>query len=94
MRVENTSRRLRDTKSGTNKMPRAAAKPPRKDNKMTTIIRVMESIVKMNGWKVERFDIQAYHMAYGINEYVGYLTIEGKGQALRIREDGSFEWCE
>lgn len=61
---------------------------------MTTIIRVMESIVKMNGWKVERFDIQAYHMGYGFDGYVGYLTVEGNDKALRIRQDGSFEWCE
>lgn len=61
---------------------------------MTTIIRIMESLVKINGWKVERFDIQAYHAGYGFDGYCGYLTVDGIDNQLRIRQDGSFEWCK
>ena len=31
---------------------------------MTTIIRVMESIVKMNGWKVERYTGVSHGLRY------------------------------
>lgn len=59
---------------------------------MSTIIKIMESLVKMNGWEVERFDIQAYHFGNGIDGYVGYLTIKGEPKTLLIRKGGSFEW--
>ena len=60
---------------------------------MKTIINVMNSLVKMNDWKVERFDIQHFNIGYGIDGYVGYLYILGK-KTLKIREDGSFEFLE
>ena len=60
---------------------------------MNTVIKVMESLVKMNKWEVIRFDIQHYEHAHGIEGYVGYLTI-GNGQEIRIRQDGSFEYVE
>lgn len=59
---------------------------------MSTVIRVMESLVKLNDWKVERFDIQAYDYGGGCEGYVGYLRIEGIDKTLIIRKDGSFEW--
>lgn len=60
---------------------------------MKTLINVMNSLVKMNDWKVERFDIQHFNHGYGIGGYVGYLYILGKN-TLIIREDGSFEFME
>lgn len=59
--------------------------------KMHTVIKVMESLVEMNGWKVERFDIQHYKYSGGIEGYVGYLDVEGK-KTILIRGDGSFEY--
>mgnify|MGYP007101929698 CR=1 FL=1 len=60
---------------------------------MITIIKVFESLVKLNEWEVERFDIQAYHYANNkINGYAGYVTIKGIENNLIIHDDGSFEW--
>ena len=61
--------------------------------KMNTIIKVMESLVKMNNWKVTRFDIQAYDHGHGISGYCGYLDTEGNKRII-IRNDGSFEYIE
>lgn len=61
------------------------------DKKMSTVIRVMESLVKFNGWNVERFDIQAFNYGHGIEGYAGYLKVEGH-DTIVIRGDGSFEY--
>ena len=61
---------------------------------MNTIIKVMESLVKLNNWTVERFDLHHYDAGDGFTGYVGYLTIVGNHADIRIREDGSFEFCD
>lgn len=61
---------------------------------MKTIIKVMESLVALNNWKVKRFDIQSFNHGYGIEGYAGYLTVEGIEKTLIIRHDGSFEYSE
>lgn len=61
------------------------------DNKLNTVIRVMESLVKLNGWTVVRFDIQAFDHGHGITGYAGYLDIEEDKRRIVIRGDGSFE---
>ena len=42
---------------------------------MKTILKVLESLVKLNGWTVLRFDLQAYNYGKGIAEYAGFLDI-------------------
>ena len=61
------------------------------DKKMATVIKVMESLVKFNNWKVERFDIQAFNYGHGIEGYAGYLKVEGHDMII-VRGDGSFEY--
>ncbi len=63
------------------------------DNKLNTVMRVMESLVKMNGWTVKRFDIQSFNHG-GIEGYAGYLDIAESNQRLIIRGDGSFCFTE
>lgn len=61
---------------------------------MKTVMRVFESLVKLNGWEVERFDLQR-NSAKGIDDwYAGWLWIKGEDRKLVIREDGSFEWVD
>lgn len=64
------------------------------NNKMSTVIRVMESLVKMNGWTVRRFDIQSFDYGNGIEGYAGYLDVEELKKRIIIRGDGSFEYSE
>lgn len=64
------------------------------NNKMVTVIRVMESLVKMNGWTVRRFDIQSFDYGHGIEGYAGYLDVEELKKRIIIRGDGSFEYSE
>ena len=64
------------------------------NKELQTIMRIMESLVKMNKWTVERFDIQGFNYGSGISGYAGYLHITGKNEHLVIRCDGSFEWLE
>lgn len=64
------------------------------NTKLQTIIRVMESLVKMNGWTVERFDIQAFDYGTGVAGYAGYLDIKENNERLIIRGDGSFSFSE
>lgn len=59
---------------------------------MTTIIRIMESLVKMNNWTVTRFDLQAYDYGYGIDGYAGYLDVVEVEKRIIIRKDGSFDF--
>lgn len=61
---------------------------------MTTIIRVMESLVKMNGWTVTRFDVQAFNYGKGIEGYAGYLDTVENEKRIIIRHDGSFEYSD
>lgn len=61
---------------------------------MKTIIRVMESLVKMNGWTVTRFDIQAYDHGFGVTGYAGYLDTKENDKRIIIRGDGSFEFLD
>lgn len=57
---------------------------------MKTVMRVMESLVKMNGWTVTRFDLQ--HFNYnGIEGYAGYLDTQ-ETERIVIHDDGSFEY--
>lgn len=63
-------------------------------NKLNTVIKVFESLVKMNNWEVERFDIQAYNHGNGICGYAGLATIKGFNKVLVVRGDGSFDWKE
>lgn len=59
---------------------------------METIINVMESLVKMNGWTVVRFDIQRYEMGYDISGYNGFLDVKEEARTIRIRHNGTFEY--
>ena len=61
---------------------------------MKTVLKVMESLVKLNGWTVTRFDMQSYNYGHGIAGYAGYLDIEEESRRLIIHDDGSFEWSE
>lgn len=63
-------------------------------NKLNTVIKVFESLVKMTNWEVERFDIQAYDYGKGICGYAGMATIRGFNRVLVVRSDGSFDWRE
>ena len=58
---------------------------------MNTVIKVMESLTKMNGWTVARFDIQHYNYN-SIEGYVGYLDVNESDKCIIIRHDGSFEY--
>ena len=62
------------------------------DTNLNTVMKVFESLVKLNSWSVERFDIQAYTHS-GISGYAGYAYIKGYSKHLVIHGDGSFEWC-
>ena len=64
------------------------------DNKLNTVMRVMESLVRMNGWTVKRFDIQAFDNGYGFTGYAGYLDIAENSQRIVIRGDGSFSFID
>lgn len=57
---------------------------------MSTIIKIFESLVKLNNWNVERFDLQGYNYGGGIEGYVGVLDTAETGRIL-IHDDGSFE---
>lgn len=59
---------------------------------MNTVIKVMESLVALNNWKVTRFDIQHYKYGDNIEGYAGYLSVEDIDNTLIIRNDGSFEY--
>ena len=61
---------------------------------MKTILKVMESLVKINGWTVRRFDLQAYYHGNEIVGYAGFLDIEESSRGLIIHDDGSFVWSE
>ena len=61
---------------------------------MNTVLKVMESLVKMNGWTVTRFDLQAYDYGKGIEGYAGWLWIEESEKRIVIRNDGSFDYSE
>lgn len=63
-------------------------------NKFQTVVKVFESLVKMNKWEVVRFDIQAYNYGKGIEGYAGWATIQGIKEPLVVRGDGSFEFIE
>lgn len=62
------------------------------DTNLNTVMKVFESLVKLNSWNVERFDIQAYNHS-GFSGYAGYAYIKGYSKNLVIHGDGSFEWC-
>ena len=61
---------------------------------MKTILNVMESLVKINGWTVRRFDLQAYYHEEELVGYAGFLDIEDASRRLVIHDDGSFAWSE
>lgn len=60
---------------------------------MNTIMNIARSLIIMNHWKVERFDIHHYEYEYGIAGYTGYLDIkiENRIERIIIHGDGSFE---
>ena len=60
---------------------------------LSRIISIFKSIVSLNDWKVERFDIQRILM-HGANNYVGYITIYGDNKTLVIHSSGIFEWID
>lgn len=64
------------------------------ENKIKTVLRVMESLVKFNGWTVERFDVQAFSLKGNIEGYAGYLDVKEIDKRIIIRGDGSFEYSE
>ena len=61
---------------------------------METVLKVMESLVKINDWTVIRFDLHSYNYGHGIEGYAGYLDVEEETKRLIIHSDGSFEWSE
>lgn len=61
---------------------------------MDTVIKVFESLVKLNNYEVERFDLQAYDYGNGIAGYVGIMYIKGMKKTLIIHHNGSFDWSE
>lgn len=62
---------------------------------MDIIINTFKSLVKLNHWDIERFDIQSYsHLNGTITGYVGYVSIKGFKNDLIIRKDGSFEFSD
>ena len=62
---------------------------------MRTIMKIAESLVVMNHWRVERLDIQHYtHLKGEICGFVGYLDIRVDDDVIEriiIHDDGSFE---
>lgn len=61
---------------------------------MMTVIEVFKSLVKLNGWEVERFDIQHYKYGENIEGYAGWVTIKDEKRQLVIHSNGSFEWAD
>ena len=61
---------------------------------MNTIIAVMKSLVDMNEWVVERFDIQRITLPGGAFHYKAHLYIKFFDAHIIIRQDGSFNWNE
>ena len=59
---------------------------------MNTIIAVMKSLVDMNEWVVERFDIQRITLPGGAFHYKAHLYVKSFGAHIIIRQDGSFYW--
>ena len=64
------------------------------ETKIKTVLRVMESLVKFNGWTVKRFDVQAFYLKGNIEDYAGYLDVKELDKRIIIRGDGSFEYSE
>lgn len=60
---------------------------------MNTIITVMKSLVALNGWEVERFDLHSMELRCQ-SYYSAYLYIKGIDKRILIRQDGSFEWYD
>ena len=57
---------------------------------MDTIIKVMQSLIKLNGWTLERFDLRLNTL--GDKEYyAAYLTVKELSSDIVIREGGSFD---
>lgn len=61
---------------------------------MCTVIEIMKSLVKMNNWKVQRFDLQYYNYGKGVEGYTGYLDVETIEPTIIIKMNGSFEFAE
>ena len=57
---------------------------------MMTVLKVFESLVKVNGWEIERFDMQHYRHGDNIEGYAGWVYIKGDTRHLVIHHDGSF----
>lgn len=56
---------------------------------MERVFNIMMSLVKMNDWKVDRFDIQASDLDTH-DHYVAYLDFNDR--TIKIRDDGTFEF--
>ena len=59
------------------------------NSQLITVMKVFESLVKLNNYNVTRFDIQHYNYGNEIEGYCGYLYTEDK--TILIRGEGSFE---
>ena len=65
------------------------------NEEMARVISIFKSLVALNNWDVERFDIQKYISPCNSKEsYIGYVLIKGEQKTLIIRSGGTFEWIE
>lgn len=66
------------------------------NEEMARVISIFKSLVVLNNWDVERFDIQKYisPVRNDKESYIGYVSIKGVKNALIIRAGGTFEWLE
>ena len=65
------------------------------NEEMARVISMFKSLVVLNNWDVERFDIQEFISPCNRKEsYIGYVTIKGDERTLIIRPGGTFEWLE
>ena len=61
---------------------------------MNTILKVFESLVKLNAWQIRRFDLQSFDYGHGIEGFAAYVHIDGEKRTLIIHDNGEFEWLD
>lgn len=66
------------------------------NEEMARAISIFKSLVVLNNWDVERFDIQKYisPVCNDKESYIGYVSIKGVKNTLIIRSGGTFEWLD